>query len=113
MSSILIIDDDISVLDLIRQSLVKFGYQVETAENGRDGMRRFSNSIFDLVITDFMMPDVKGDDVLRHVRATQKQYTPVICISGTPWLPETCNFDTVLTKPFTLKVLIEAVKNLV
>jgi CheY-like chemotaxis protein len=112
MSLILIIDDDISVLNLIRQSLVKCGYQVETAENGREGIRKFNSGIFDLVITDFMMPDIKGDDVLRHIRAMQK-YTPVICISGTPWLPDTGNFDTVLSKPFTLKVLAEAVENLV
>lgn len=113
MPVILIIDDEISVLNLIRKILVQCGYQVETAKNGKEGIRRFNNGMFDLVITDFLMPDVKGDDILRHVRATQKQYTPVICISGTPWLPNTCDFDTVLKKPFPLKVLTEAVKNLV
>lgn len=113
MSFILVIDDDLSVLNLIRQCLVKCGYQVETAENGRDGIQKFNNGMFDLVITDFMMPDIKGDDVLQHIRATQKEYIPIICMSGTPWLASTCNFDTVLQKPFALKVLTETVKNFI
>jgi CheY-like chemotaxis protein len=110
MSLILIIDDEENLLRLIQQGLVRFGYQVEIAGNGKEGIRKFDRGVFDVVITDLVMPEIDGRLVLQHIRSSQKQHTPVICISGTPWLADLKSFDSVINKPFTLKALAEAVK---
>jgi len=93
-------------------ALTRFDYQVETAETARQGIQKFDEGHFDLVITDICMPGLSGDHVLRHIRKSPKQSTPVIGFSGTPWLLKDGDFDMVLSKPFALKDLISAVGDL-
>jgi len=111
MSSVLVIDDEKFVLDTLAAVLTKFGHDVHTASNGRQGIEKFDNGSFDVVITDIRMPEVDGNGVAEHIRRSERQETPIIAISGTPWLADRrrCAFDTILPKPFTLKTLIEAV----
>ena len=84
MTSILVIEDEKNLLQLIKQGLMKSGYQVEIAANGKEGIRKFDGGNFDLVITDFEMPDINGGIVARHIHDTAKQYTPVISASFFP-----------------------------
>ena len=112
MSAILIIDDDNMLLNMAKQALIKFGYDVETAENGKEGIQKFDNGSFNLVITDMCMSHIDGNGVARHIRNSDKHQTPIIGISGTPWLFNVNSFDAVIPKPFTIKVLIDSVKTL-
>jgi two-component system response regulator VanR len=112
MSTILVIDDEKGILQLMHQALTTYGHNVETANNGQEGIRKFDAGCFDIVITDIRMPVIDGNGVVAHIRKSEKQFIPVIAISGTPWLPEADNFDMVLPKPFPLKQLIESIRSL-
>ena len=112
MSTVLVIDDEKGILQIIRQALTKFGHNVETATDGQEGIRKFDDGSFDIVITDIRMPGIDGNGVVKHIRKSDKQSIPVIAISGTPWLMENNAFDMVLAKPFPLKKLVESIGSL-
>ena len=113
MLRILVIDDEIMILDMLKMLLKKFGYHVETASNGKEGIQKFDTGRFDLIITDMRMPGMDGKSVVLHIRNSAKPFTPIIGISGTPWLLENNECDLVISKPFPIKVLIDSVANLV
>jgi DNA-binding response OmpR family regulator len=111
MNNILIVDDEQIVSNVLQKILSRFGYHAEIAPGGRAGIRMFDTETFDLVITDIRMAGTDGYDVARHVRNSDRPFTPIIGISGTPWLLEGDEFDRVLPKPFGVETLINAVKN--
>lgn len=111
--SILVIDDESLVRDLLKQVLEKNGHKVMTAENGRDGIRCFRNNIIDLVITDHGMPVMNGLDTAFRIKK-QDPKIPVILITG--WQSETektfqqpSGIDAVVSKPFDLEKLLDTV----
>ena len=112
MNRILVIDDGLGINELIREVLQRVGYEVETASNGQRGIEHFDDDVFDLVVTDMLLPDMDGKAVVRHIRSSSRPCTPVIGISGTPWLLNGTNCDAVLPKPFPLRSLIEWVNQL-
>lgn len=112
MRTILVIDDERGISQVIQEALQMAGYEVEIAFNGREGIRKFDDHPYDLVITDVCMPGMSGNSVARHIRSSAKAATPIIGISGTPWMLETDDFDMVLSKPFPLQELIASVQQL-
>jgi DNA-binding response OmpR family regulator len=72
----------------------------------------FEAGSFDLVITDIRMPDIDGIEVARCIRSSDKPQTPIIAMSGTPWLMNDNGFDFTISKPFSVKILMDAVKEL-
>ncbi|MFO7709842.1 MAG: response regulator [Desulfobacterales bacterium] len=112
MSSILVIDDEKGISGLIEEALTRYGHCVETAGDGREGIQKFESGRFDLVITDVLMPEMDGLQVLKHIRTTARRRTPVIGMSGTPWFLNNSEFDRVLAKPFSLQRLVECIKGL-
>ena len=112
MRSILVIDDEKAISDVLSQALNRFGFHVDTAENGTEGIVKFDQDTFDLVITDICMSGVDGNGVARHIRRSHRKRTPIIAISGTPDLLEEGEFDAVLPKPFSLKALAATIKDL-
>jgi len=112
MCTVLVIDDEETIVELLKSALTKFGYHVKTAADGREGIQTFENEFVDIVITDICMPDIGGKEVARHIRNSRRKTTPVVAISGTPWLFEDGDFDMVLAKPFHLKALYETVEYL-
>jgi CheY-like chemotaxis protein len=112
MQRILVIDDEKGILDVVRSVLAKAGFKVEIALNGRNGIQKFDGGCFDLVITDILMPEMDGREVVKHIRNSDRPYTPIIGCSGTPWLLEEGEFDTVFLKPFPLADLVHAVRQL-
>jgi CheY-like chemotaxis protein len=112
MRQILVIDDEEGILDVVRSVLSRAGFKVEIALNGRNGIQKFDDGCYDLVITDILMPEMDGRDVVKHIRNSDRPYTPIIGFSGTPWLLEKDEFDTVFFKPFPLLDLVHAVRHL-
>ena len=100
MGKVLVIEDEKGILGLIEAALVRSGHRVETALDGREGMSKFDRGDFDVVITDYLMPEASGEDVLHHIRRSSRRRTPIIGMSGTPWLLQGTGFDAVLAKPF-------------
>ena len=112
MGTILVIDDEEAILKMLSLVLTKFGYHVVIAADGKEGIQQFENGNFDLVITDIFMPEMDGNHVADHIRHSDRYFTPIIGISGTPWLGDDGSFSMVLPKPFSIKRLIESVKQL-
>ena len=112
MCTILVIDDENGITRIIKEILTRTGHRVEIAANGKEGIQKFDDGRFDMVITDIRMPGIDGKGVLQHIRKSERQTTPIIGISGTPWLLKESGFDMILSKPFPLKELVDSVKNL-
>jgi CheY-like chemotaxis protein len=109
MPSILLVDDDSVVSDVLGQILTRLGYHVEIASGGLEGLRMFDSRVYDLVITDMLMPEIDGHSMARHIRSSDRPKTPIIGISGTPWLLQIDIFDSVIAKPFNIQALTNAI----
>ena len=78
---ILVVDDEKQVADVLVDYLSNLGYQTVAAYSGHDALSRFKNGGFQLVITDFKMPDINGMDLLEMVKGWDKR-AMVIVITG-------------------------------
>ena len=112
MCTILVIDDEKGILHVIKETLTRFGHNVEIAIDGIEGIQKFDDGSYDMVITDLCMPRLDGKGVVRHIRNSCRNSIPVLGISGTPWQTQDSGFDAVLSKPFPLLDLVESVKKL-
>jgi CheY-like chemotaxis protein len=112
MYTILVIDDEKTIGAMITKALTKLGFLVESASDGLEGIEKFEKNSFDLVITDFQMPGIDGNGVAKHIRNSKRGKTPVVGISGTPWLLEDNDFDAILEKPTSMKKLVDTVKRI-
>ncbi|MEA3490227.1 MAG: response regulator [Candidatus Omnitrophota bacterium] len=115
---ILIVDDEVEIVNLLRKFFIKKGFEVVTALGGDEAIGIFgSGNKIDLVILDFKMPGMKGIDILKEMSGLGIK-TPVIFLTGsiglTKYLKDlrSVGFDRrdLLTKPIDLDVLLEKVK---
>ena len=81
MARILVIDDDDILNDIIVQLLSEAGYEVEGARDGGCGLRLLETNLFDLIVTDIVMPEKEGLETIIAIRSTNKTI-PIIAISG-------------------------------
>ena len=112
MYHILVIDDEKTILSAIKIALSRGGFEVEIASDGREGIQKFNRGRFDIVITDIQMPGLDGRDVVDHIHNSDRPFTPIIGISGSPWLFDNIQFDAVLTKPFRFEDLINSIRHI-
>jgi two-component system, NtrC family, response regulator PilR len=112
---ILVIDDELSMRELLEVLLNKEGYRVTCAENGRDAISMIKKTVFDLLLCDIRLGDITGIDVLKALRE-ENQDTVVIMISAyasTEAAVEAMNegaYDFV-PKPFNNEELKQTIKN--
>ena len=119
MGKILIIDDEPYILLMLKKMLEKAGYEVDLASNGREGMALFEKASADLVITDIIMPDKEGLELILDMKK-QRPALKIIAMSGGGRIsPESyleCakhfGAERVFQKPFRQKDLVSAVKEL-
>jgi DNA-binding response OmpR family regulator len=110
---VLVIDDEKAISKMLAMALSRKGYDVDTAENGEQGVEKLHIADYDLVITDMRMGKMTGDDVLLEVRQLKGERLPVIAMSGTPWLMDNSRFDAVLAKPYQLKDLFDLIRKFI
>ncbi|MGE7920134.1 response regulator transcription factor [Viridibacillus sp. NPDC093762] len=79
-SNILLVEDDISIQEMVESYLTKEGFVVATASDGEDGLAKFMRGSFDLVILDIMMPKIDGLEVVRLIR--EKSAVPILMMSA-------------------------------
>ena len=111
--TILIIEDDGNIRELLRLYLEREGYKIETAQDGLEGLRAFKRIHPDLVLLDLMMPVMDGTQVMKEIREISK--TPVIMLTAKG---ETFDkvaglelgADDYVTKPFETRELIARIK---
>lgn len=104
---ILAVDDEPFVCEALKMMLMHDGHQVEIVSSGHDALARFDPARFDLVVTDYAMPGMKGDQLAQSIKNRSPQ-TPIILLTAFP--PETqlqC-FDLVITKPLSFEDLRNA-----
>ena len=108
--SILIVDDEFGLAEMLREMLRDAGFEVTLAINGRLALEILEEGKVDLVLTDLMMPVMDGAELAAAMRADNKhRATPIIMMTCLPTArpqPETL-FDAVLRKPFTPDLLLE------
>ncbi len=116
--TILLVEDDTSVRDLVRNELAKIGYQVLEAKNGIEACLTATqqNCHVDLLLTDVVMPGMNGRDLAQHLSVIRPNLR-VLFISG--YLDDICvnngmdpHRTTFLQKPFTPDVLLRTVRAL-
>ena len=80
MDRLLVVDDDTELCSLVTRYLEAEGFQVDSANHGREGIERALSGDYSLVVLDVMLPGVNGFDVLRRIRAESR--IPVIMLSA-------------------------------
>ncbi|MDA3970846.1 MAG: response regulator [Desulfobulbaceae bacterium] len=78
---VLVVDDDIGVLNIITRQLSGFGLQADQAENGREAVALLQKKHYGLVVTDIVMPEMDGMELLLHIRSYYPQ-VDVLVVSG-------------------------------
>ena len=117
MPSVLVVDDEDQVRQLIRETLEQAGYDVQEARDGKEGLERYRANPADLVIMDILMPDQDG---LESTMTLRREFptSRVIAITGGSDMIGILNFLDVakmlgarrtLQKPFEMKTLLDAV----
>jgi len=106
---ILVIDDELAILTMLESILSRKGYAVNTAVSGEEGIRKIENNEYSLILTDIKMSGISGYQVFDYLRNKIKKSTPVVGMSGTPWLLDQSNFDAVLPKPYHMKELLDLI----
>lgn len=106
---VLIIDDEPSVLRLLVLCLERIGYRTDSAVTGEEGLEKIRTTRYCLIMTDILMPGISGNQVADEVKKGPNSNTPVIGMSGTPWLIEKNRFDAVISKPCSIKEIQQTV----
>ena len=109
---VLVIDDDSSMREIVRSLLASFGYDCQTAADGAQGLARFDEGGWDLVLTDLGMPEMSGWEVVEAIRRRSRTM-PIVLITGL-MSPEVIRRSgelglPVVPKPFRSEVLRAAV----
>jgi two-component system phosphate regulon response regulator PhoB len=115
---ILVIEDERALTDVLAYNLHREGYEVAVAHDGRDGLRKAQTILPDLVILDLMLPVMDGLEVCRELRAGERtRAVPVLVLTAKAEETDqvvgfSLGADDYVTKPFSVKVLVQRVKAL-
>ncbi len=117
---ILVIDDEIHILELVKYNLEKEGYEVITRDNGEEGLRAIRNNRPALIVLDLMLPDIDGLEICKRIRSDNSAAVatlPVLMLTARGKEMDKVKgleigADDYLTKPFSIKELIARVKAL-
>ncbi len=110
---ILLVDDERSIQTLLSYPLRKDGYQVTSAEDGREALQRFAEGRFDLVILDLMLPKLDGVEVCRQLRSRSQVPIIMLTAKGDEMDKVTgleMGADDYITKPFSMREFRSRVK---
>src|SRR5690625_3521009 len=111
MKKVLIVDDEQSILTLLKYSLEKEGYEVIQAEDGQAGLELAMNHQLDFIILDLMLPKMDGMDVCKNLRQN-KINTPILMLTAKDDELEKIiglelGADDYMTKPFSPKEVVD------
>lgn len=112
--TILVVDDDKSILRTFTRILQKNGYKIDTAETGKEAMEKAENKHYDLALVDIRLPDMDGTELLAKIKR-QLQNTVKIMITGFPSLESGVKAldegaDAYLVKPVKPEDLLMLIK---
>lgn len=114
--TILVVDDEVDILELIRYNLVKEGYSVVAVETGEEALRRVNESLPDLVVLDLMLPGQDGLSVCKRLKSdAATAAVPILMLTAKSEDSDVVaglelGADDYLTKPFSPRVLIARIR---
>lgn len=111
---ILIVEDEEKIARVLELELSFEGYATEKAFTGTDGLRKFREKTWDLVLLDIMLPEMSGIEVLRRIR-TENTYMPVILLTAKDSVEDKVSgldlgANDYITKPFQMEELLARVR---
>ncbi len=104
---ILVVDDEPIVRQSVCMVLSLDGHKLKEAPNAEEALSKFDTEFFDVVVTDFKMPGMKGDELARAIK-TRENPKPVIMLTGFPPEPKPDEISKILIKPFDAEGLRQA-----
>ena len=121
MSTVLVVDDEYQITEILAWALEDAGYQVKKAANGRKALEVLLEALgevrIDLVITDYMMPIMNGAELAEAIRSNaQFEAMPVILMSGAQasiGMEKPDLFSAVFVKPFDMNTMVAKVRTLI
>lgn len=113
---VLLIEDEKKIADSISKGLKELDYHVETAYDGKIGLRLFENGTFNIVVTDINLPGINGYNLCKIIRS-KNQHIPVIMLTALSATDDKiegfdAGADDYLVKPFEFKELIVRIRAL-
>lgn len=112
--SVLVVDDELLIRDLLYDFFLEKGYKVSVADSGPGALEKLSKQSFDVLLVDLKMPAMDGIELIKEVRKKKIQ-TPVVIITGFPSLETALEalrqrvYDYVI-KPFNINQLFATVR---
>jgi DNA-binding response OmpR family regulator len=115
LKKILIVDDEVKIIEVVKSFLESKGFMILSAENGGEALKVFENEQIALILLDLMLPDMTGEEICHQIR--KKSRVPIIMLTAKVEESDllrglNIGADDYMTKPFSLKELyarIEAV----
>ncbi len=113
MHTILIVEDDTNINQLLKEALTKAGYTCESAFSGTEAKMLLELKSYSLVLLDLMLPGISGEEVLQEIR--KKGNVPVIVLTAKDQMDEKLNLltggaDDYITKPFEIKEVLARIQ---
>ena len=112
MQSILVVDDTPAVRWAISESLVEAGYHVAAIDSGAEALISLQQQSFDLLLVDYLMASMKGDEVAQHARQAAPDLKVIFLTAYSEFLSLTGKLasEVVIEKPVSLTNLLERVE---
>lgn len=113
--TILLVDDEPSLLSALRRLLALEKYDVQTAQTRKEALAHLESQRFDLALLDLNLPDGSGWEIVNQIRSAGKT-TPVVVITAQPdqhQHPLTDQIDALMEKPLDLPLLLKTISSLV
>lgn len=110
---VLVVDDEVKIIEVIKSFMESKGFDVFTAENGRQALDVFESESISLIILDLMLPDMTGEEICTVIR--KKSRVPIIMLTAKVEESDMLTglgigADDYITKPFSLKALCARVE---
>ncbi len=117
MKKIMLVDDELHVLRILKMSLEKQGYEIDTFSNGQEALDALSSTTPDVLITDIQMPRMSGEELCKQIsqRYPERAYLIIVLTSRTEiehrqWSAEIDNLQF-LEKPVSMRNLINGLND--
>jgi DNA-binding NtrC family response regulator len=111
---IIIIDDDESIRKILSTILQEEGYTVDTADTGKEGIRKTNENCYNLALIDMKLPDIEGIDLLLKIKDTTPRMRKII-ITGFPTIQNAMEAvnrraDAFILKPFEMEKVLQTIR---
>jgi phosphate regulon transcriptional regulator PhoB len=116
MKNILVIDDEADIVELVSYNLKKEGFEVDTAYDGEDGLKKIGSNKYDLIFLDLMLPGIQGIELCKMVRSNpDTSRIPIIMLTAKgeeidKIVGLEVGADDYITKPFSIRELVARTK---